>query len=35
VQVLQEFYVAITQKVQKPLAQQAAADIVRDLSYRR
>jgi len=33
VQVLQEFYVAITQKVQKPLAQQAAADIVRDLSY--
>ncbi|MCX6616100.1 MAG: PIN domain-containing protein [Acidobacteria bacterium] len=33
VQVLQEFYVAITQKVQKPLTQEAAADIVRDLSY--
>ena len=33
VQVLQEFYVAITQKVQKPLTHQAGADIVRDLTY--
>jgi predicted nucleic acid-binding protein len=33
VQVLQEFYVAITQRVQRPLAQEVAADIVRDLSY--
>jgi len=33
IQVLQEFYVAITQKVQRPLAQEVAADIVRDLSY--
>jgi len=33
VQVLQEFYVAITQKVHRPLAPEAAADIVRDLSY--
>ncbi|MBM3122311.1 MAG: PIN domain-containing protein [Chloroflexi bacterium] len=33
VQVLQEFYVAVTQKVQKPLPQQAAADIVRDLAF--
>lgn len=33
VQVLQEFYVAITQKVHKPLGQQAAADLIRDLAY--
>lgn len=33
IQVLQELYVAVTQKVQRPLAQDAAADIVRDLSY--
>jgi len=33
VQVLQEFYVAVTQKVQRPLAYQAAADIVRDLMF--
>jgi len=33
VQVLQEFYVVITQKVQKPLPPQAAADIVRDLTF--
>jgi len=33
VQVLQEFYVAATQKVKKPLPQQAAADIVRDLAF--
>jgi predicted nucleic acid-binding protein len=33
VQVLQEFYVAITQRVQRPLAQEVAADIIRDLSY--
>lgn len=33
VQVLQEFYVAVTQKVEKPLPSQAAADIVRDLTF--
>jgi len=31
VQVLQEFYVAVTQKVRRPLTPQAAADILRDL----
>jgi len=33
VQVLQEFYVAITHKVKTPLAPEAASAIVRDLSY--
>ena len=33
VQVLQEFYVAVTQKVLKPIEQEKAAEIVRDLSY--
>jgi predicted nucleic acid-binding protein len=33
VQVLQEFYVAVTQKVGRPLEPEAAAEIVRDLSY--
>jgi predicted nucleic acid-binding protein len=33
VQVLQEFYVTATQKVQKPLEPDMAAKIVRDLSY--
>jgi predicted nucleic acid-binding protein len=33
VQVLQEFYVAVTQKVQRPLSPEAAADIVRDLTF--
>jgi len=33
VQVLQEFYVAVTRKVQRPLEQETAAEIVRDLSY--
>jgi predicted nucleic acid-binding protein len=33
IQVLQEFYVAVTQKVRRPLAPKAAAEIVRDLSY--
>jgi len=33
VQVLQEFYVTVTQKVRKPLALEAAAELVRDLSY--
>jgi len=32
-QVLQEFYVAVTQKVQRPLPPQAAADIVCDLAF--
>jgi predicted nucleic acid-binding protein len=31
--VLQEFYVVVTQKVQRPLAQATAAEIDRDLSY--
>lgn len=34
VQVPQEFYVVVTQKVQRPLALDTAAEIVRDLSYR-
>jgi len=33
VQVLQEFYVTVTQKVQKPLSSHAAADIIRDLTF--
>ncbi|MDF1501004.1 MAG: PIN domain-containing protein [Anaerolineales bacterium] len=33
IQVLQEFYVTVTQKVRKPLDSEAAAGIVRDLSY--
>ncbi|MGA9532487.1 MAG: PIN domain-containing protein [Anaerolineales bacterium] len=33
VQVLQEFYVTVTQKVARPLEPEAAAVIVRDLSY--
>lgn len=33
IQVLQEFYVIVTQKVRRPLAPEAAAGIVRDLSY--
>ncbi len=33
VQVLQEFYVVVTQKVRGPLESEAAAEIVRDLSY--
>lgn len=33
VQVLQEFYVAVTQMVKRPLAPEVAADIVRDLAY--
>ena len=33
IQVLQEFYVIVTQKVGKPLESETAADIVRDLSY--
>jgi predicted nucleic acid-binding protein len=33
VQVLQEFYVTVTQKIPSPLKQGVAADIVRDLSY--
>jgi predicted nucleic acid-binding protein len=32
VQVLQEFYVNVTQKVPKPLAPEAAAEIIADLS---
>lgn len=33
IQVLQEFYVAVTQKVQNPIRRESAAEIVRDLSY--
>jgi predicted nucleic acid-binding protein len=33
IQVLQEFYVAVTQKVPRPMEQETAAGIVRDLSY--
>lgn len=33
VQVLQEFYVTVTQRVRRPLEPDAAAEIVRDLSY--
>lgn len=33
VQVLQEFYVTVTQKVERPLEPEAAGEIVRDLSY--
>ena len=32
IQVLQEFYVTVTQKVPKPLAPQAAAQVIADLS---
>lgn len=35
VQVLQEFYVSVTQKVLKPLDKIVAARIIRDLSYLR
>jgi len=33
VQVLQEFYVAATQKVKKPLTQETAVGIIRDLLF--
>lgn len=33
VQVLQEFYVAVTQKVDRPIEPPAAAEVIRDLSY--
>jgi predicted nucleic acid-binding protein len=33
IQVLQEFFVSMTQKVHRPLSPQAAADILRDLLY--
>lgn len=33
IQVLQEFYVAVTQKVLRPIEQETAAEIVRDFSY--
>ena len=33
IQVLQEFFVTVTQKVRKPLESETASDIVRDLSY--
>lgn len=33
IQVLQEFYVAVTQKVSKPIEGETAAEIIRDLSF--